>query len=691
MDRKRVQVQNESAKSYALRFLKLCGIVLTGLAVFAFLPERPSAQSTAGQSIVGNTPGFVSTAYDLGPQNPSQPIVVSLWLKPHNRSSLDARVQELYEKESPNYQRWLTAADVKANFAPTDAEVKTVEAFLQSSKLRFTGVGPDNFFVSAQGTVGQAEQAFRVQIDKFSVNGKTYYANTRDPYIQGPAAQLIGTVYGLSSQKYQHPYLKAAGQLPNQTAAPNVAAAASSTNALFTTNCFTGVKTETYNTNGSFPIATYTGNTYNGTQYAPGCGYTPPEIQTAYNLNGLYAEGYKGQGQTIAIIDWCGSPTIRSDANVFSAKFGLPSLTSSNFHIIDTSLTPPTCAAPDPEINIDVEWAHAIAPGANINLLVPSTADFDDVDAAELYAIVNGSGNVISGSYGSEELYTSTEVLENENLINELAAAMGISANFATGDSGDYTFDFGAPPSVSAPADSPYATAVGGVSLALSSDNRIAWQAGWGNNETLLDDFGSIFDPPANFGFYAGSGGGPSAVFAKPSFQKYLPGDFRQLPDISWLGDPFTGAAIAISYAFQYPPVVWVVYGGTSVSTPMFSALWAIANEEAGKPLGQAAAYLYSLPKGTIRDVVPIGSSSNPTASIQEPYGTNTYSAEQLAGPLENTTTFYSALWKIPLQYDLVYVITFGTDSGLMTTRGWDNVTGLGTPNAKAFADAFKP
>ncbi len=81
--------------------------------------------------------------------------------------------------------------------------------------------------------------------------------------------------------------------------------------------------------------------------------------------------------------------------------------------------------------------------------------------------------------------------MNEENLLNQLAAVMGISANFSSGDSGDYTANQPAtnPPTVSAPANSPYATAVGGVTLALSSDDTIAWQTGWGNNINYLVGF----------------------------------------------------------------------------------------------------------------------------------------------------------------------------------------------------------
>jgi subtilase family serine protease len=170
-----------------------------------------------------------------------------------------------------------------------------------------------------------------------------------------------------------------------------------------------------------------------------------------------------------------------------------------------------------------------------------------------------------------------------------------------------------------------------------------------------------------------------------------LPGAQRLLPDISWLADPYTGGVITITEPFVYP-VEWQVWGGTSLSCPMFSGLWAIANQEAGEPLGQAARYLYSLPSGAIKDVVPVGSSTNVTGSTSVLFGaTVSYTANQLAAPLEGTTIYYSALWDYPLIENTTALVTFGTDSGLKTGPGWDDVTGLGTPNGKTFADSFDP
>lgn len=695
-------MNKETKKEYPtaiLGRLRTVGLFL----VVATLVAGMALPAFAGQLIQHNTPSYVTSARNVGVEDPAKTIEVSIWLKPHNRTGLDKLAREMYDKSSPLYRHWLKSNEIAARFAPTAEEAKTVREFFEAHNLKVVNVGPNNFFVRARGTVGDVEAAFRVQLNKYRVRGETIRANDRDPFVEGDAAALVQSVAGLDAGVYSHPLIQRSSALP---AGKTLAAAdlAATSNTFFSSACFPGVTTENFNTNGTFPKASYTGNAYFTNVNNPGCGYTPQEIYSAYNLNGLYAEGYKGKGQTIVIIDWCGSLSIRQDANTFSARFGLPMLNSSNFSIIEVP-TPSTCAGPDPEINIDVEWAHAIAPAANIDLVVPPSASFQDVDQGVFYAVNYDLGNVLSGSYGSPESETPTSVLATEDLISEIAAISGISTNFSTGDNGDFTA-FGIPATISAPADSPYATGIGGVTLALTHSNSIAWQAGWGNNETLLDDEGTLFNPPLAFGFYAGTGGGPSGFFGKPAFQSGLHGIWRQLPDVSWLADPFTGAVISFSQPGE--TTAWYAYGGTSLAAPMFSGLWAIANEEAGEPLGQAAPYMYSMPSGSIFDIVPVGSTHNVTASIKtSSTATDNYTANQVMGGAAGNK-FYSGLWNVSYYSDLVYVISFGTDcatlpssdedgtpcnssAALHTNVGWDNVTGVGTPNGQAFADAFKP
>jgi subtilase family serine protease len=424
-----------------------------------------------------------------------------------------------------------------------------------------------------------------------------------------------------------------------------------------------------------------------------GCGYTPPEIHTAYNLSGLYKNGYNGRGQTIVIFEICNTATIESDANAFASQFGLPALTSTNFRVVEYPVPAP-CNYPSIEESLDVEWAHAVAPGANIVVLVTPNILTDsgfaqDIDMALLYAVANHLGNVLSFSYGLPEIFFAPADLDETNLLTEIAAMSGMSANFSSGDSGDYT-EFGLPATVEYPASTQYGTAVGGISLALNSSNAIKWQSGWGTNINLLDDEGFVSDPPLGF-FDFGTGGGRSAFFSKPVFQHKLAGSFRLLPDISWIADPYTGVVIDVTDDGVYPPREWFPIGGTSVACPMFSGLWAIANQEAGMPLGQAARYVYSMASSTITDIVPVGSSANVAGTITDDSGTTSYSASDLAQPLEGTTVFYDALWNVPLNQNTVELVTFGTDTHLRTAVGWDNVTGVGVPNPKAFADFFKP
>ncbi|MBZ5689242.1 MAG: S53 family peptidase [Acidobacteriia bacterium] len=712
-----------SAKSKVVRAISLglFAVVLVGcLASQGF--------AATGRFIAHNTPNYVATAANLGTEDPAKVIEVSFWLNPRNPGELDTLASQLYDPTSPKFRHFLTRNQIAAKFAPTPAQMKVVRQFLDANNLKVMRVGPMNFFVHVKGTVGDIENALHVQLNQYQVGAKVMRANDRDPYVDGSAAPLVRAISGLDSGEYSHPM--ATRQTPPTTTSSGkalaaMAAVAPTDSSFYSNNCFDGTETDVFSTNndGEFPIGTFKGNHLNlQSLTSAGCGYTPPMIQAAYNLNGLYTEGYDGTGQTIGIIDWCGSLTIQDDANAFSAMFGLPQLTSSNFAITYIP-TVSTCQAMDQtEINIDVEWAHAIAPGANINLIVPPSASFADVDEAEFSAVIYGLANVLSGSYGSIEAFDATSELLTENMINQIAAVAGVSANFSSGDDGDFSF-FGIPPTVSAPADSPYATAVGGVTLALNSDNSIAWQTGWGNNETLLVEEAFVFDPPLTFGFIGGSGGGVSNCvtydpvtfacltgFAKPAYQKKLPGKYRQLPDVSWLADPYTGGVIAISIPFQIPSLTWQVWGGTSLACPMFSALWAIANQEAGAPLGLAAPYLYSLPAGAVTDIVPVSIPHNVTGSIQESATVKVpYSAAQMLGlPPDVTGKYVSALWDYAPLQSTALVISFGTDCSvqgpadffgtlcddparLKTKVGWDNVTGVGTPNGQAFADAFHP
>jgi subtilase family serine protease len=189
-------------------------------------------------------------------------------------------------------------------------------------------------------------------------------------------------------------------------------------------------------------------------------------------------------------------------------------------------------------------------------------------------------------------------------------------------------------------------------------------------------------NPPLHLGFQGGAGGGASLTFARPSFQSGLnvPGNTRLVPDIAMLADPFTGAEIIETIGGELSVAV---FGGTSLATPMFSGIMAIAAQNAGHGLGQAAQLVYDLPAGAVTDVTAVSSPDNVTGTINA----TPFTADQLAAPLGNTTSFFSALYNSPFSTRW-FVLTFGTDTSLVTGPGWDNVTGVGTPNGGDFVNA---
>src|SRR4030095_15604894 len=192
-------------------------------------------------------------------------------------------------------------------------------------------------------------------------------------------------------------------------------------------------------------------------------------------------------------------------------------------------------------------WAHALAPGAKI-ALVPAVDRGSLAEAVNL-ALVRHVGNTISNSWSSIEALANPAQLNRIERILQQAAAQGVDVNFASGDAGDEVSRVGFV-SADYPASSQFATGVGGTSLALNPDHSIAFQTGWGNNATLIaapsgpNTLPAV--PPVPFGFQGGAGGGSSRFFAKPGFQSGLAGTTRQVPDVSMLADPFTGAEVII-------------------------------------------------------------------------------------------------------------------------------------------------
>jgi subtilase family serine protease len=659
-----------------------------GIKMLALLPVAVApALAMAQAKVVASVPGAVARASDHGPIEADAQLKLTVWLAMHNKQEFDQRVEALYTAGSPTYHKWLSPEDLLA-YAPTKAELKTVEEQLEKSGLTVTVDAANPFVMHAAGTADKVQAVFGTEIDNFEKNGSAFHSNITEGRLGGDAASLIVSVGGLHNLQMKPQYVQAknpkTGKVTGSVPLAKVKSTSGGLSAFFTNACFPVPSEYTFGAAGQLPVGVYFGNVYSQGDQA--CGYTAQQMQAAYGLPAVYKAGLKGAGQTIVILDGYGSPTIEADANNFNALNGLPALNSTNFKVVYSDglpLDPSLGAGWLVEVSLDVEWAHAIAPAAKIVLLAAPSGDDQDLQYAIQYAALHKLGSVISNSYGSPEIELGPADLDGYNQVIEQAAAVGISVNFSSGDQSD--LGLGTPVgAILTPSDSPYATAVGGTSIGIPGGTDPAQEVGWGNNQTFIaSGLTAVADPPYNFGNVGGAGGGQSVFFAKPSWQKALPGKYRLDPDVALEADPYTGAVIIYTDPV-YGPTVEAI-GGTSLAAPMFSAFWALASEKAGHWLGQAAPIISKLPANALNDIVPVTSATNVVGTVIDSTGAAFYSAADLAGPLQNTTEFTSAIW--PIEGEFID-LTFGTDGSLGTAKGWDDVTGFGTPAGLAFITA---
>jgi subtilase family serine protease len=404
-------------------------------------------------------------------------------------------------------------------------------------------------------------------------------------------------------------------------------------------------------------------------------------MQNSYNLPPLYAAGNRGQGVTIAIIDSFGNPNMASDLANFNTQMGLPHMcgepgqacgagTPTFQHLYwngktEVKAPPPGSQSPASqardawtvETSLDVEWAHAMAPEANILNVTTNPAETQGVQGlppmmnAEQFIVDNHQATVISQSFGTtEEAFNGTQSLLNLRHAFISAAADGVTVLASSGDFGTAnpgktptpnpsTFPF---PTVNWPASDPLVTSVGGTYLCTDPVTGIGVDSA---------------DPPTNCQSNPGvreigwidAGGGFSHVFAKPAYQNTLPagstaiGAMRGVPDVAFQASARTGTLV---YDTAAGAGGWFIVGGTSCSAPQWAGLVAIAGQIAGHGLGLINPTLYRL-------------------ADSQNYGTYFYDV---------TTGNNQANPAVP---------------GYQATPGWDPVTGLGTPNAAALVPAL--
>ncbi len=639
-----------------------------------------SSSLLASSALAQVAPALQHSAINLGRQQPSTPISATVWLQLHNKAELDAAVEAMYKPGSPTFQKFAGPEALK-QFAPTAEELATVKKELLARNLRVVSTDSNNLSLKIAGQTSDFEAAFHTTVSQYRTRaGVTVSALASVPSLGNEAAGLVKAVTGVSTT--MKPY--SVRPLDPDTGKPlgmkPATAGQNPDGALYSSQCF--YQPETVYLNNPTVAAGYHGLGYgaNITNTTPGtlptCGYSPQDVHRLYGLDTVYGKGYTGKGQTVAIVDAYGSPTITADLKTFSQIYSLPAPTATSFQVLEPQPVTKADAGWAGETTLDVEWTHAIAPDAKILLVAAPTNNDDDLQAAVLYVVENHLANIISNSYGQGELQADPQGVTSWDEVCELAALEGISVNFSSGDSGDDAAAEQGPVDVSSPADSPYATAIGGTSNAFSPLDGSPVQIGWGTNITRLSNKSTISNPPIVEGFLFGAGGGTSQYFKLPSYQAALGGTGRQLPDVSALADPYTGAEIIITVGgAQY----FEVYGGTSLASPIFSAEWALADQIFGFPLGQAAPYIARYANTpAVTDVVPPPTQFNVYGAIFANGAIKSFTADDLIAP-ENSSPFLSAIYHgTSTSY---YDLSFGSDSSLPVTTGWDPVTGWGSFN----------
>jgi subtilase family serine protease len=662
----------------------LGSLALLALIASLLNPRFAQSQSTPNVSRV-----VALAKDDLGRVEPSKEINLTVVLELHNPAGYDNAVEALYDPASPTYHRWFTAQDF-ARYAPSAGEFKTVESELLKHGLTVVSADPDRYSIRVHGIAANVEAAFQTEIHTFQYNGRIIDAHISDARLTGEAGPLVSSVAGLERHRV-YPAISVATDFRTGKPLHQKVLAKSDSDggvlgeitdrALGTPSLFT------YGASGSLPRATYFGSVYdvNPTKTVS---FTPDQLQAHYGLTSLIKEGYDGGGETIALVEAYGYEEAESDANTAARIFGLPALSSSNFSVIYPEGRPqdPNAASQNGwtlEIALDVQTAHSIAPGARIVVVASPGEDDEDVIASLQYIVAHKLASAVSNSWETDAEAVSGPAEEKTfNAILEKGAASGISFQFSTGDAGDQ--GFGKPVgAVSVPSNSPYATAVGGTSVLNNPGSSNQTVAGWGNNAVYIAMAGAA-DPPVQLGFQGGAGGGESVFFRKPSWQKDLPGKGRQVPDVSALADPYTGFVVVCTSDGEQNALAGV--GGTSLASPIFTSIWAIADQYNGAPLGFAAPHIARLKPGQITDVLPTSSlvKSDAAGTVYNSSGAKFYSADGLfSGLLYSQAKFASAVW--PFDAEDAVVISFGTDTSLTVTPGWDDVTGFGEPNGLPF------
>lgn len=633
-------------RSRRARLLVVASTLLLPASLLATAQTATAAPASGMVAIKSTLPRWLPTtrariASKAAPADARKTLSVRVFLAPRGgAAALSEAALAVSTPGSATYGQIITADQFHASYAPTAASEKSVRKYLKGKGLSVTQTAPFRRYVTAKGTVAQLDKAFGVTLQSFSHLGQKVLAPTTAAELPAKVASSVLTIDGLDTTQVtmsRHATKPPAGFRNAKPCSKYYGQVAASKQADFKT-----------------PLPKFQGKTLS---YAP-CGYTGPQYRTAYEGDTTLT----GAGTTVAITDAYRWQLIASDAEQYAAQHGDGSYAAGQL----TENLPSgynSRAACDPsgwsgEETLDVEAVHAMAPGAKIRYYASSSCNDDDFLDTLARVADEGVAQVVSNSWGDAGEVTSSDEVTAYESVFEQAALQGISVLFSSGDNGDELQNTGQK-QADYPATEPLVTAVGGTATGIGADGKRVFDTGWGTETYSLAKDAKSWTAG---GYLYGAGGGVSSLFNQPSYQRgVVPSPLaggRAVPDVAMDADPQTGMLVGQTQKFS-DGTYYSEYriGGTSLASPLLAGMTALAvQNNQGRGFGLLNPVVYK--RSSLVDDVRAVKAAN-LGVVRVNYVNS-----------ENADAGLSYL-----------VRTFGQDSSLPVTKGWDQVTGRGVPN----------
>ncbi|GAA1020541.1 S53 family peptidase [Amycolatopsis albidoflavus] len=594
--------------------------------------------STDRSALSGSIPAWATPSTKIGNVDTSDVRQVQVALALRDPSGAARLASEVSRPGSSQRGHFLSAAQFTDRFGPTDDSVRQVQDWLARAGLTVKDTTTNRMFVDVEGTTGDLERAFGTHLASYrtKISGSARSLTAPENPITIPRALhgVVSAVIGLDDS----------GKTirPQHTAphAPNTEQ-----------HCarWWGEQNNT-DVPQKYP---------SGAQSNSLCGYTGTSLRAMYSLG----SGDQGSGTTIGIVGAYNGNTVAEDASRAASQTGIPQLKPGQYTAVlpDGGFTDQQKCDADGwagEQALDVQSSHAIAPNAKIRYYAAKTCLGGLYDAV-VKAVNENAADVLSFSWGNAdgERSMAPAVRDQFNSIALQAAIQGQSIAVSTGDAGTNAGITGSA-TASFPSSSPWVTAVGGTTVGLDQQNKPVVVTGWENAGNTLS--GGQWVPQRNTdgSFAGGAGGGSSALYGAPDWQKgVVPASashgHRAVPDIAALADSYTGFLVGQTRQGQFG---LYSFGGTSLAAPVVAGLAADSQQVRGARGGLLTPSLYALRTG-IKDVTPVK-----------------------AGVFTPTMHTLPATG-VPSQQGQ-YLIDLDTrPQTLQSGPGWDNVTGVGTPD----------